>query len=267
MSTFCERLDAVTAVRGRLCVGIDPHEKLIRGWGYDYDLNGLERLSRTMVEALGDIVPVFKPQSAFFEAFGAPGMRVLAQVLADIADVGALSILDVKRGDIGSTMAAYAHAYLSGRTDLSADAITVSPFLGFDSLAPALELAVANDRGLYVLARTSNPEGFAVQTALRDGVSVAQEIVNRAMQANSEAGTDFVGLVIGATHQHLDVDLTGFGGSILAPGIGVQGGTVDTLRKLFGEVAGNTLPSVSRQVISAGPLGESLRNAVAALMV
>ena len=267
MTTYRERLDAAIADRGvNLCVGVDPHEKLLRAWGLEPDLAGLEAMSRGLVEALGDLVPVFKPQSAFFEAFGAAGVAVLARVLDDIAQAGAISILDVKRGDIGSTMAAYAHAYLSGETDLSADAITVSPFLGFGSLAPALELARETGRGLYVLARTSNPEGGEVQTAVREERTVAQRIVDQAAAANSEAGTDFVGLVIGATHDHLDLDLTGFNGSILAPGIGAQGGTMDSLSGLFGQAAGNTLPSVSRSIISAGPQRDSLRDAVTGLV-
>lgn len=263
MNTYRERLDAVVAARGMsLCVGVDPHESLLRAWGLEVTPAGLEAMSRGLVEALGDLVPVFKPQSAFFESFGAAGTAVLARVLDDIAQAGAISILDVKRGDIGSTMAAYAHAYLSGVTDLSADAITVSPFLGFGSLAPAVDLARDTGRGLYVLARTSNPEGAEVQTAVRHDLTVAQSIVDQATAANAEAGTDFVGLVIGATHDHLDLDLTGFHGSILAPGIGAQGGTVQALSSLFGDAAGNTLPSVSRSVISAGPQRDSLRRAV-----
>lgn len=263
MTSYRERLAAAVADRGlNLCVGVDPHEKLLRAWGLDFDVAGLEKMSRDLVAALGDLVPVFKPQSAFFEAFGSAGLAVLARVLDDISQAGAISILDVKRGDIGSTMAAYSHAYLSGETDLAADAITISPYLGFGSLTPALDLARENGRGLYVLARTSNPEGAGVQTAMVGGVSVAQSIVDQAGAANQSAGTDYVGLVIGATLDQLELDLSGFNGSILAPGIGAQGGTVEALSELFGGAAGNTLPSVSRAIISAGPLRETLRDSV-----
>ena len=138
-SPYRARLAALVAERGNLCVGIDPHESLVRAWGHAFDPAGVERVSRDLVEAIGDRVAVFKPQSAFFEAFGSAGLGVLARLLADIGQAGALSLLDVKRGDIGSTMAAYAHAYLSGQTDLTADAITVSPYLGFGALQPAID--------------------------------------------------------------------------------------------------------------------------------
>ena len=262
MSTgFRARLAEAVAQRGNRCVGVDPHEALVRAWGVDYDVAGIEWTSRHLIAALGDKVAAFKPQAAFFERFGAAGVAALSRVLADIAQTGALSILDVKRGDIGSTMTAYSQAYLSGETDLSADAITVSPYLGFGSLAPAIELANATGRGIYVLCRTSNPEGTQVQTATRDGRSVAQQIVAEALAANLNSGTDSVGLVIGGTHESLDLDLTGFQGSILVPGIGAQGGTIGALAGLFGAAAPQVLPSASREVMRAGP-GESDLRAV-----
>lgn len=256
------RLAQQVAARGNLCVGVDPHAELVRAWGYDYDVAGVERLARGLIEAVGDQVAVFKPQAAFFECFGSAGIGVLARVLADISQAGALSILDAKRGDIGSTMQAYAQAYLSGSTELSADAITLSPFLGFDSLLPAIELAHENGRGVYVLCRTSNPEGVEVQQAIRAGRSVAQQIVDAAAQVNAQSGQDGVGLVIGGTLAHLDVDLTSFKGSVLAPGIGVQGGSIEGLERLFGKAAALVLPSASRQVMRAGPGANSLRSAV-----
>lgn len=254
------RLAEIVARRGNLCVGVDPHEPLVAAWGYDYDLDGLERVSRGLIEAIGDQVAVFKPQAAFFECFGAPGLGVLARVLADIAEVGALSILDVKRGDIGSTMGAYARAYLSGDTDLSADAITVSPFLGFGSLTPAIDLAVQTGRGVYVLCRTSNPEGEQVQQASSAGRSVAQQIVDAAESVNQASGDDAVGLVVGATLGEVDLDLDRFSGSILVPGIGAQGGTIESLDSLFGVAAAHVLPSASREVMKAGPDREALRS-------
>ncbi|MGI5951150.1 MAG: orotidine-5'-phosphate decarboxylase [Brooklawnia sp.] len=263
--SYSKRLASLVAARGRLCVGVDPHESLVRAWGADYDVAGIEWVSRHLVAALGDQVAVFKPQAAFFERFGSAGVAALARLLADISQTGALSLLDVKRGDIGSTMAAYAQAYLSGTTDLSADAITVSPFLGFGALAPAIELANQTGRGVYVLCRTSNPEGGAVQQAEHQGRSVAQEIVDQAIMANAESGTDSVGLVIGGTLNSLNIDLTGFSGSILVPGIGAQGGTIDAVAGLFGAAAQLALPSASREVMRAGPEEANLRAAVKAL--
>ncbi len=261
-SSYRARLDQLTRERGNLCVGVDPHETLVGSWGFDYDVKGLERVSRGLIEAIGDRVAVFKPQAAFFECFGAAGVQVLARVLHDIKQAGALSILDVKRGDIGSTMTAYASAYLSGRTDLSADAITLSPFLGFGSLAPAVELAHQTGRGIYVLCRTSNPEGSEVQQAVYEGRTIAQQIVDAAHETNQRSGQDAIGLVIGGTLLQLNLDLQGFSGSILVPGIGAQGGTVEGLESLFGVATRQLLPSASREVMKAGPQPEALRLAI-----
>jgi len=267
MIDFQTRLAAVCATRGRLCVGVDPHGATLAGWGLDDDLGGLERFSRGLVAALADQVAVFKPQSGFFEAYGPRGLDVLARVLGDIAAAGAVSILDVKRGDIGSTMAAYARAYLSDGAELAADAITVSPYLGFGSLTPAVELAAQTGRGVFVLARTSNPEGAQVQDALAGGISVAQSIVDQAATANTKLGAGVVHLVLGATHAELGVDLAGFDGWVLAPGIGAQGGRMSDLARLFGAAVERVLPSASREVAAAGPDQQALRQRTAELVV
>jgi len=265
--TFDDRLTAACARHGRLCVGIDPHGESLTAWGLDDDLGGVERFSRGLVAALAGHVGVFKPQSAFFEAHGPDGLRVLGSVLADIAEAGAVSILDVKRGDIGSTMQAYARAYLAPGAPLAADAITASPYLGVESLAPAIEAAAGAGRGVFVLARTSNPEGAMVQlaTAPETRQSVAQRVVAGAVAANRDAGTPLVGLVVGATLPSLDIDLGGFDGWILAPGLGAQGGRPADLARLFGDGRQRVLPTTSREVASAGPDWRSLEHRVVAL--
>lgn len=266
MTSYGERLEAALSTRGRLCVGIDPHRSVIESWGQPYSVAGLEAVARGMVEALGDLVAVFKPQSAFFEAHGSAGVAVLERTIADARAAGALVIVDAKRGDIGSTMSAYAEAYLADGSPLAGDAVTVSPYLGFGSLAPALELAHATGRGLYVLARTSNPEGASLQAAVRaDGRSVAQGMVDDAIAANEASGQGAVGLVIGATASDVGCDLTGFNGSILAPGIGTQGGTIRGLADIFGSTTSRVLPSASREVLLRGPDAAALREAVTRL--
>ncbi len=262
MLTYRKRLSIIAEERGSLCVGIDPHPNLLDAWGLPRDASGLERCARTVVEALGTQVAVFKPQSAFFEQYGSAGIAVLERVLGDISQAGALSLLDVKRGDIGSTMAAYAEAYLSQGAPLSVDAITVSPYLGFGSLMPAFELAIANKRGVYVLARTSNPEGASVQLALGSEGSVCQEIIDAATELNQSARTRAIGLVIGGTHRRLGCDVSEFNGSILVPGIGFQGGSIEELPKLFGDAVDQVLPVVGRGILSGGPNPESLRRRV-----
>ena len=269
MSNYSTRLAEVTAQRGALCVGIDPHPSLLPAWGLSVDAAGAEQLARRIVEVLGERVAVFKPQSAFFEAFGSAGVAVLERLLADIAASGAISLLDVKRGDIGSTMDAYAEAYLADGSPLAADAITVSPYLGFGSLQPAFDRAHRYGRGVYVLARTSNPEGGQVQLSRphsQAADSVAQEIIDEAAKANTESGQFAIGLVIGGTHSDLGCDPSAFNGSILVPGIGAQGGRVSDLPALFGDALGHVLPAASREVIGAGPEAAALHGRVDTLL-
>ena len=163
--SFGQRLTATVAARGRLCVGIDPHPHLLAQWGLPADATGLQQFSDICVEAFGDTVALVKPQVAFYEAYGSAGYAVLEQTLNALHDADALTLADAKRGDIGSTMAAYATAWLADESPLAVDAVTVSPYLGFGALQPAVDLALAQGRGLFVLAATSNPEGPSVQLA------------------------------------------------------------------------------------------------------
>jgi len=254
---------------GPLCVGIDPHPGLLAHWGLDETVQGLENFAMTCVEAFAGTVAVVKPQSAFFERFGSAGIAVLERTLAGLRDGGTLSLLDVKRGDIGSTMTAYAQAYLGQDSPLRADAITVSPFLGFESLRPALDLARTNGRGLFVLALTSNPEGAQVQHATMEGRAVAGSIVDGVSAQNAaDTGTGVlgsVGMVVGATVgdavQHLGLDLAAANAPLLAPGVGAQGATPEDLRTVFGAALGNVLASSSREILGAGPTSRALKAA------
>ena len=264
-SDFSSRLRSATARSGRLCVGIDPHPSMLTAWGLSVDVRGLETCARTMAAAVAGDVAVAKPQSAFFEAFGSAGIAVLERVLDDLREGGVLSLLDVKRGDLSSTMAAYAHAYLHPDSTLRADAITLSPYLGFGSLAPALELAQEHGRGIFVLARTSNPEGTRLQGARLEDGSVAQDIVGQATLANSAAGSGLVGLVVGGTHEDIGLELSGFDGPVLIPGLGAQGATPTDLVRRFAGCPGILLPSSSRAIMAAGPAERRIRTEVSRL--
>lgn len=263
METFGERLHAVVAERGPLCVGIDPHASLLARWGLSDDVAGLERFARTVVEALADRVAVLKPQSAFFERFGSRGIAILESTIRQSREAGALVLLDVKRGDIGSTMAAYASAYLDPASSLCADAITVSPYLGVGSLRPAFEQAAAHGGGVFVLALTSNPEGPAVQHAVTaGGKTVAQTVIDEIAQVNAGAQPlGSLGLVVGATIGDTGHDLSAVNGPLLAPGLGAQGASPSDLRAVFGDSLRNVLPSYSREVLAAGPRSGELRAA------
>lgn len=265
--TYFERLQTITAERGALCVGLDPHPQTLAHWGLPDDVTGLEKCARGIVAALADRVAVFKPQSAFYEVHGSAGIAVLERVLEDIRQAGALSVLDVKRGDIGSTMAGYARAYLTDDAPLRADAITLSPYLGFESLRPAIDLAYESGRGLYVLARTSNPEGGQVQLSTDErGRSVAQQIVDAAREENERSQQFPIGLVVGGTHADPGCEVSHFNGSVLVPGIGAQGGRIEALHEIFGDATGLLLPSASREVAHGGPSAEGLRERVTGLL-
>src|SRR5690554_3004943 len=206
--------------RGPVCFGIDPHPGLLDGWGLSDDAEGLAAFADTVLEACGDVGAAIKPQSAFFERHGSRGIAVLERLLADARSAGVLTILDVKRGDIGSTMAAYAEAYLMDGSPLAADAITVSPYLGAGSLAPAFELAARTNRGLFVLCLTSNPEGPSVQHARLDDKAVAGGIAHAVGERNAgAAGLGSFGLVLGATIgsavRELGIDLEAVNGPLL----------------------------------------------------
>jgi orotidine-5'-phosphate decarboxylase len=259
---FGARVTTAVSLRGPLCVGIDPHPGLLEVWGLPVSPDGLERFAMTCVEALAPEIAVLKPQSAFFEAFGSRGIAVLERVIAESRAAGALVLVDAKRGDIGSTMAAYAQAYLGDGGSLAGDAVTLSPYLGFGSLLPAIELAEQTARGVFVLALTSNPEGASVQRADSEGRSVAQAMVDEAGSRNAGASPlGPVGLVIGATVGELPVDLSKLNGTILAPGFGAQGATVADLRRVFGDQLRHVLPSTSRDVLRHGPDTQRLRAA------
>ncbi|KAB1902276.1 MULTISPECIES: orotidine-5'-phosphate decarboxylase [Micromonospora] len=263
METFGTRLHRAVAERGPLCVGIDPHPGLLTAWGLSDDVAGLERFCATVVEAIGDRVAVVKPQSAFFERFGARGVGVLESTIRQLRDLGALTLLDVKRGDIGSTVAAYASAYLDPSSPLYVDAVTASPYLGVGSLAPMFSTAAEHGGGVFVLALTSNPEGASVQRAVgADGRTVAQTVIDEISQLNRGAEPlGSFGLVVGATVGETGHDLDSVNGPLLAPGLGAQGGTPAGLRTVFGAALPSVLPSYSREVLGAGPDPADLRAA------
>ena len=278
MTGFGARLAEAKASRGPLCLGIDPHPELLRAWDLPATADGLAAFCDACVEAFAGFA-VVKPQVAFFEAYGSAGYAVLERTIAALRSAGVLVLADAKRGDIGTTMAAYAAAW-AGDSPLAADALTASPYLGFGSLRPLLETAAAHDRGVFVLAATSNPEGATVQRATFDGRTVAQLVIDQAALVNREANRSVdpaepgsVGVVLGAT-VFQPPDVSGLGGPVLVPGVGVQGGRPEALAGLGGALPGQLLPAVAREVLRAGPgvtelraAGERMLDAVSYLAV
>lgn len=264
VTSFGSRLRRALDAYGPLCVGIDPHEALLDAWGLPQTSDGVRAFGLATVEAAAGRVGMVKPQVSFFERFGSRGFAALEDVMSAARAAGLLVVADAKRGDIGTTMAGYAQAWLEPGAPLEADALTISPYLGGGSLAEAITRALPAGKGVFVLAATSNPEGAPVQQALvpaalatTQGETTALRITRDVTAYDaSESGLGSVGLVIGAT-----IDRAGFALDddtlrtvpLLAPGFGAQGATPADLRARFGTLAGNVLASESRSILSAGP--------------
>ncbi|MCT1433351.1 orotidine-5'-phosphate decarboxylase [Dietzia maris] len=264
---FGARLRRAVAERGNLCVGIDPHPALLEAWGLGVDAAGVAEFSRRSLEAFGDLVPAVKPQVAFFEEHGSAGFRVLEELLAAIGERGALSVADAKRGDIGSTMAGYARAWLRDGSPLACDALTVSPYLGVGALDAAFETAASTGRGLFVLARTSNPEAGPLQGSAGPTGTVAQSVVDEVARRNARVGDGApgpFGVVVGATVTD-PPRLDELSGPVLMPGVGEQGGTLADVRRIAGPALPLTLVNVSRHVLRTGPDVDAMRATVVEL--
>jgi orotidine-5'-phosphate decarboxylase len=274
---FGERLVDAVARSGPLCAGIDPSAGLLGAWGLPDDADGLRAFGAACVEAFAGAVPVVKPQVAFYERHGSAGLAALETLIADATAAGLLVVADAKRGDIDSTSEAYADAWLGRSSRLAADAVTATPYLGFGSLEPLFRTALANGRGVFVVVRSSNPEGRTVQAAVVQGTgaegtgrpetvedSILAAIARRNADAGAAAsgGVGSIGAVVGATLQRSSFALADLGGPLLAPGVGAQGGTAQAVGKLFaGCRPGTILPNVSRSVLAAGPSVDALRAA------
>ncbi|GAT73171.1 orotidine-5'-phosphate decarboxylase [Microbacterium hydrocarbonoxydans] len=259
---FGERVRAALSARGPLCVGIDPHAALLESWGLSQDAAGVREFGLRTVDAAAGRVGLVKPQVSFFERFGSAGIAALEEVMTAARAAGLLVIADAKRGDIGSTMDAYAAAWLTPGSPLEADALTVNPYLGVGALGGSFDLAVAHGKGLFVLAATSNPEATALQrSTAADGSSVSAGIIaevsarNAAASGAGEWGS--FGFVIGATVDWTDAGIAPFApvAPILGPGFGTQGATPADLRTRFGAMSEAVIASESRSILSAGPDG------------
>ncbi|WP_233198083.1 MULTISPECIES: orotidine-5'-phosphate decarboxylase [unclassified Cryobacterium] len=268
--SFGERLERVFADSGQLCVGIDPHSWLLDDWNLPDTAAGTESFGRTVVAAAAGRVGIVKPQVAFYERFGSAGFVALERVLSDARQAGLLVIGDAKRGDLGTSVEAYAQAWLSPGSPLEVDALTLAAYMGVGSLDSPLTLAAAYGKGVFLLAATSNPEAGDIQRAIVGdgryaGSSVARAILDDVAERNARAasarlttGLGSIGVVLGATLDlsSFGIDLeaapTEFRTPVLAPGFGHQGGHIMDLTSIYGGYAGGVIVSESRSVLSAG---------------
>lgn len=264
---FGERLQETFTRYGQLCVGIDPHSWLLADWNLPDSAAGAESFGRTVVAATVGLAGIVKPQVAFFEKFGSAGFVALERVLADARAAGLLVIGDAKRGDLGTSVEAYAEAWLTPGSPLEVDALTVNSYMGVGSLDTAIAVADRGGKGLFLLSATSNPEAAVLQRAVvgegdRTGDTVAKAILDDVAERNArstDASLGSLGVVLGAT-----LDLASFGidvrdaptralTPVLAPGFGHQGAAASDRDRLFGGYARGVILSESRSILSAGP--------------
>src|ERR1700722_3250066 len=267
MTGFAERLLKLAETRSTLCLGVDPAVELLRQWGLPLDAKGLRGFCDIIMEASAVRWPIVKPQAAFFEQFGPDGMAELVRLVGMIKERGALALLDVKRGDIGHTLEAYADAMIGPDSPFGGDAMPVTAYLGFGALKPLLKKAAERGAGVFIVVRSSNPEGRTLQDALlADGRTVATALADDITDFNASLtdGIGPVGAVMGATIEGTaTATLASLPKSlILAPGIGAQGATFDDLAHNFGLAAERALPSVSRGVLGKGPSVAELRKSI-----
>ncbi len=267
--TFGEKLGRLSGTK-RLCVGIDPHQATLSAWGLADDRAGLARFSETLVHSCVEAgVSLIKPQVALFERHGISGMTVLAQTISRAREAGILVIADVKRGDIGTSLAGYAEAWLGKGSDWESDAMTAVAYQGVGSLEPAFALAAEEGKGVFVLAATSNPEGWPLQSAITgNGHTVAKEIsdmLSGRSQRAPRSRDGWLGLVVGATVNRDSLGLSGHTLQqlpLLVPGFGAQGVGLSEIRERFGALAHSVIPAVSRSV--AGDNADGVGQRIAA---
>ena len=268
MLCFSDRLAAAVRRCGNpVLVGLDPRvDSLPEGMvpqidGADFlgKAEAVGAFCRGVVDVVAPLVSAVKPQAAFFEQLGPPGMAVLAEIIRYAQERGLLVILDAKRNDIGSTAAAYADGILGseGQSAWGADAMTVSPYLGEDSLEPFVRVATERAAGLFVLVKTSNPGGGMFQDLVADGQPVyrhvARQVEKLAEHTAGECRYGAVGAVVGATYpeqlQELRAEMAH--AWILVPGFGAQGGTARDVAGAFDEQGLGAIINSSRGIIFA----------------
>jgi len=266
---YADRLEAAVSAKGNPClVGLDPHLALLpeEFASANDPAASREDVARDVcdflmgiLEAVADLVPAVKPQSAFFEQLGPPGIEAWERLVAAARGAGLLVIGDVKRGDIGSTAAAYAKAFLTGGPGADpatlCDAITLNPYLGTDSMRPFLDACQEADKGVYVLVRTSNPSSADFQTHGEPALAerVAEAVVGWGSELIGESGFSSVGAVVGATHPAELARMRALmpRTPLLLPGYGAQGAGAADVVGGFDERGRGALVNSSRGILYA----------------
>ena len=236
LANFHEKFTHLAEKNLSFCLGVDPSTQILADWGLEDSLQGLKVFTKNLIAWCDGKVGIVKPQSAFFERFGAQGSAVLQDFVQTMRQQGILVVMDVKRGDIGDSNKAYAQAYLNPKSPLCADAITVSPYLGFAALEPFFSMAQNHGKTVFVLVATSNTDAQSLQQAYveKEKQSITQMLIKNIATRNTKAHNTYpCGAVIGATRKDLTPqDLHHLGKAlVLCPGLGAQGGQFEDLKK------------------------------------
>lgn len=264
MESFSDRLaKAIQLRKNPVVVGLDPRFRQLPEAIQPAEetpesvASAYRQFCCEIIDVVAELVPAVKPQMAFFEALGPAGMAALFDVVTYAREKQLLVVLDGKRNDIGSTATAYADAYLGVGSAWQADALTVSPYLGDDSLTPFVDAARERAAGIFVLVKTSNPGGKTFQDRESDGQSIYRHVgtlvESLAVETQADCGYGAVGAVVGATYPEQLVELremmphTWF----LVPGFGAQGGTAESVRSAFDDRGLGAIINSSRAIIFA----------------
>jgi orotidine-5'-phosphate decarboxylase len=269
MPTFAARLQQKIVEHSPLCVGIDPSASLLKSCNLPNTPEGALEFGKRVLEAADYRISLLKPQSAFFERFGSGGFQALEELTRLARSREVLVLLDGKRGDIDTTGAAYAEGYFSSTTTLRVDAVTVHVYLGLAALDPFFDIAVRAEGGVFVVVRSSNPEGRELQTArLANGETVAQNLCREITARNRRQGEalGYLGAVVGATCDDAAETVAAMPQSyILAPGVGAQGATLQDVLTRMPSAKGRVLPNVSRAILANGGSVAEIRTTIRSL--
>jgi orotidine-5'-phosphate decarboxylase len=269
MPTFAARLQQKIAEHSPLCVGVDPSASVLKSCDLPNTPEGAFEFGKRVLEAADFRISLLKPQSAFFERFGSAGLKAVEALTSLARSREVLVLLDGKRGDIDTTGAAYAEGYFSSTTTLRVDAVTVHVYLGLAALDPFLDIASRAEGGVFVVVRSSNPEGRELQTArLANGETVAQNLCREITLRNRRQGDalGYIGAVVGATCDDAAETVAALPQSyILAPGVGAQGATLQDVLTRMPSARGRVLPNVSRAILANGGSVGDIRTTIRAL--
>ncbi len=270
MATFTARLLRKIKEHSPLCVGIDPSASLLKSCGLPDSAEGALEFGKRVLRAAQYQVSIIKPQSAFFERFGSAGFKAMEELTGIARANDVLVLLDGKRGDIDTTGAAYAEGYFSSQAQLQVDAVTTHAYLGLHALAPFFAIANQAKAGVFVVVRSSNPEGRELQTArLANGETVALSMARQITELNQVYSAEAIGpigAVVGATCDDAQITAEALPRSfILAPGVGAQGATLADVLARMPNARGRVLPNVSRAILANGVAAEQIATTIRTL--